>query len=52
MRRPRLPLPDDVKAWPRRCCAIGWCCGPRPTSKGVTTDHVVADIVAAVEVPK
>jgi MoxR-like ATPase len=23
--RARLCHPDDIKAWPRRCCAIAWC---------------------------
>ena len=36
----------------RRCSAIDWCSSPRPTSRALTADQVVADILAAVEVPK
>ena len=45
-------LPDDVKAMAAPVLRHRLVLRPEADLEGVTTDHVVADIVAAVEVPK
>ena len=43
--------PTTSRRWPSRPCGTGSACGPRPSSKGVTTDSVIESILATVPGP-